>query len=782
MQTLWSRAAQAQSVCRCRICLHSTHAVTRRSTTAASKRRFTFADIFTACYGTILGTATFIDARHKNQRREQLDAELDRARAALNKLDVGPRQETVNGEAGAPLAAMSAETPSLSELSAFLQPWRGDESVRPLLEELKSLCNLKFRPLARQTWMQKQLDWVNLEAAVAAEEFNRSLRVQEPQTAASLADTTIAVLSLVDRLLQLTEVPKRRRWEGEAQTTCHAENIIAELDDLKRKLDYPSYQFPTADPDYAWHVRSCLNSSIRRVFHQAVTSRETVGRICYNLLTAGVPPSIHTYNTLIVGFNRMQRPDLAQVVVDSYLDKTTLSATDQTLICLLSHYQGPGGKEGFREAVQKMRGVREDGLHFATICNDSDAFNWTRTRRRGRPKANRTDVTFDHLIRGWIYHEELGIACMTFVACLRNGASLPVYTLCDLFKGCLAAADFSSARKLLTGIIDNFDNFQAYLSQIMDTNPTTLIQGLLRDLHQIINICWLPFGEIFGETEKKYAAAAESLKAMVSDLTAQVEGQGTPQFPSLLSDTANHLQPTLNPSNFATSRQYHTQLRRRTVTEFEELYSRIAMLVSIERRYGDLEERALNLGAALKAVIIEIKTGYSIDVEPIMPLNFIGTPIFEKQRFATRRALSLLDVSSDCLTIEDVASQLLRNIPDKAVIGPLEENENWKRLTIPTLISFFFGTADSTRSYEGPYEDLEEQLHAITESIKALIFSHLTEERQQRLLYSHGHYHTGGIRRLRASLRLDMKHNLPEVLQMSTEPHEAGWETALLQG
>ncbi|KAI0512899.1 hypothetical protein F5B22DRAFT_613658 [Xylaria bambusicola] len=770
MQTLWSRAAQAQSACRCRICLHSTNALTRRTTTAASRRRVTGADLFTACYTTILGTATFIDAHRKNQRREQLDGELSRARAALTQLNVCPGQETTDEEHAATLGTVPAGTLS-SELSGCLQPWKGDKSVRPLLEELKSLCNLTFRPVARQSWLEKQVDWVNVEAAIVIEEFNPSIKLREPLSHQSLAATTTTVLRLVGNLLRLTRVPSSRRAQDEAQPTNQAEdNIFAELEILRREQDFPGYQFPTVDPDYTWHIRGCLNRSIRRIFHQAVTPRETVGRISYNLLTVGVPPTIHTYNTLIVGFNRMQRPDLAQAVIDSYLDETAWPATDQTLICLLSHYRGPGGKEGFREAVQKMRGGREDGLHLATVCDEMYEMKRDRSsRKRWKAGAKRTNATFNHLIKGWLYHEDVGIACMTFVACLRHGASLPVHTLHELLRGCLATADFSSARKLLTGIVDNFENFKTYLTWAISAHTVAVVQRLLQSLHQIINICWLPFSEIFGETEKKYATAATSLQAVMSHMAAQLEAQDESLLPSVLSDTSEQLASASGETDAVISPEDNTKLSKRTLTESERLYARIAMLVSIERRFGDLEERVQNLDAALKAAAIEAKTGHSIDVEPIMSPTFLGTPTYEKQRFATRRALSLLDVWDANLTIEDVAIQLFRNIPDKALIGPLEENGNWKRLSIPTLISFFNSTTVSTRSYDGPYEHLEERLEAIKDSTRALIFSHLTQDRQQRVMYNYGFYYNVGTRRLRSYLHANMKYNLPGVLQTSFE-------------
>ncbi|TGJ87214.1 hypothetical protein E0Z10_g1510 [Xylaria hypoxylon] len=757
MQTLWSRAAQAQSSCCCRICQHSTNALTRRSTTAASRRRVTVADLFTACYTTILGTATIIDARRKNQRRQELDGELDRVRTSLKQFDVGGHHDSLDGENGVPGVGASAPR----KIPAYITSRRGIESVRPFLEELKSIYNISYPPLARQSWMQDQMSWANIEAAIATEEQNPKVKLWEPLSHQSLADSTAMVLDLVDELLR-----KTRRAHSEAQIPDHAEEgILRELEDLRRVHDVPSYQFPTADSRYSTHIRARLTRSIGRIFNQAGTLRETVGRICYNLLTVGVPPTIHTYNMLIAGFNRIQRPDLAQVVINSYLDKTTWPATDQTVICMLNHYRGPGGKEGFREVVQRMRGVKGDGLHLATIGEDRDYHNRLSWNLK-YPKAKRTDVIFDHLIRGWLYHEEVEIACMTFVACLRSNGLLPVHTLQELFNGCLATVNFSNARKLLVGIDQNFENFKSYLLWIMENNKRAVAQKTT-SLHQIINICWLPFGEIFGETHQIYEAAATSLKLIISHLGAELAVQ----------KAASRLPPSVH-LEFAISNLDPANLSKITLGESETVYAKIAMLVSIQRRFDDLEERVQNLVAAFNATIISLKTGYNIEARGVLLSDYLYTRPGENQRIAMRRALSQIDVSNDSLTIKDIASQLFRRIPNQDLIRQLEGNDNWKRLSIPTLISFFGNNATLSRlsrpckeeeEFSQPYQQLKQQVDAANGSIRALIFTHLPNLRQKQVMYGYGGYYNVATRKLRSYLHVELKYRRLGVLQTTSE-------------
>ncbi|KAI0420330.1 hypothetical protein F5X98DRAFT_331835 [Xylaria grammica] len=768
MLALWSRAAQVQSCCRCRMCQHSTQTLTRRSTTTASRRRVTVADIFTACYTTILGTAAIIDGRQKIQRQQELDGELDRLRTSLKQFGVQGHQDPRDQKNG--VSGSRAHAPR--KIPTYIRSRRGKERVSPFLEELKSICNITYRPLAHQSWMQDNVRWAEIEAAVADEAQNPRVRIREPLSSDSLADTTMTIIDLVDELLRRVEEHPSRRVQDEAQISNHAkeDRLLEELESFRRGNEIPGYQFPSAEPIYSVRIRAQLNKAIRRIFNQAVPSRETVGRICYNLLTVGVPPTIHTYNILIAGFNRIERPDLAQAVIDSYLDRTTWPATDQTVVCMLNHYRGPGGKEGLREVVQRMRGAREDGLHLATLDGES-SYRYHLSSKQQCQKGTRNDVTFDHLIRGWLYHEEVEIACMTFVACLRNGVLLPVNTLQELFTGCLATADYSNARKLLIGIHRNFEKFKSYLSWIMEGQTTAAVRGLLRSLHQIINICWLPFGEIFGPTFEVYKIVATSLLAIIGHVDAQLELQEMtpPSAQHTLKSPTYHLK-------FAISNLNKDKLSTRTLTKSERIYARIAMLVSVDRRFGDLEESLQSLVAAFNAAIISVKTGYHIDGGSILLSDTLGSQAFEDRRFAMRRALSQIDVLGNSLTIEDVASQLFRRIPNPALIGQLEENGNWKRLRIPILISFFGSNTASPRilrprdedDFSEAYNQVREQFYARKESIRALLFAHLSEYTQKRALYYHG-YNNIGLRKLRTFLHKDLKYRLPYVLQTRKE-------------
>lgn len=784
MQTVWSRAVQAQSTCRCRTCLHSTHALARRSTTFAPKRRVSVADIFTACYTTILGTATIIDHQRKEKKRRELDGQLDRARASLNQSALQYAQGCSEGEDDA--LDEGASTPK--RLPTYLKGRAGNASVRPLLEELKALYNITYHPIGRQWWMQDQVDWADIEVAVAAEEQDPNAVVREPQGAAQLSDTASTILRLADVLIQQSASDKSERPQDQVQVPDAAgEAVFKELEELIHGNDFPGYRSPFDDVVYTARIRDLLNKSIRRIFNQAVTSRETVGRICYNLITAGVSPTIHTYNTLIAGFNRMQRPDLAQTVIDSYLEQTKWPATEQTLVCLLNHYRGPGGREGMRDIVQRMRGAKEDGLHLASL--HEDRYNQTRLFREERhvffsagrvPKFTRTDETFDRLIRGWLYHQEVDIACMTFVASLRNGASIPANTLQELFRGCLATANFSNARKLVIGIIKNLSLFKVYLSVVIENNTTTIARQILQSLRQIITICWLPFGEIYGWSWRKYGASTVPLKSMISRLDMQLEAQDTTR----LFDALHSSEPLLTRLEDGNAILDEIKLNRRPMVLSDRAYTSVARLASIARRCGDLEQKTRVLIAAANAIIIDIQTSFDVDRRSVLLSDPYRGRVLKEQRFALSRALNEVDLYDTSLTMRDITSQLFWQIPNSALIDQLGEHGNWKRVGIRTLISLFGHDATTPRkrradAFDHPYRQLELQVRAMENSIRALVFTHLPENRQKRSLYYYGSYYRIPFGRLVGYLNTAMKYHLPQVAQVVSQhdrhliPHDA---------
>ncbi|KAI1826822.1 hypothetical protein F4861DRAFT_16773 [Xylaria intraflava] len=763
MQTLFPRVAQAPSSCRCRIHLHSTNALIRRSTTAAPKRRVPIADVFTACYTTILGTAAVLDARRKNRKREALDAELDRARASLRTLAASNAKsfQDVDDDELAELDAPGAPNePEPNEHVSRIQPLPSHimnlhryKSVLPFLEELRGLYNISYRPFPRQTWLQEQIDWVDMEVCVAAEQqnpeaFNQDPFYQDPKTFPQLGRMTRTILNLVDELLRLMATKDGQR-PGDIMRIpaqfAREEDIFKELESLNRGYDFPGYQLPNADQAYATRIRAALHDSLRRIFNQALSSKETVGRICYNLLATTIPPNIYTYNILIAGFNRIQRPDLAQVVIDSYLHQTLWAASDQTVICMLSHFREPGGREGLRDAVQRMRGRGKRRLRLSTLEEDSTEDDPSTEQRRVQ-RTHRTSATFDALIRGWLYHGEIRIACMTFVACLRNGASIPMHTLQGLFQVCLLAANFAIARKLLFGIFQHLEDFSTFLSGLAEDNTVTSFRELLASIHQVMDVSWYPFGEIYGESWRAYALASTTLKTILKRWDLQLEVQDGARLCSRLTNALSSAEPLLNRLELAIADLDAAKSGGQTWTVFDRAYPRLAMLVSIERRYLDLKKRSRDLGLAAKIAIIHAKTGYNMNEGAIPLSECVANRNIMHKRYALGRAVNHIDVWDPFIDVYRIKEQLFRAIPDQDLIRHLAKDYNWKRLGVQTLIFFFRrGVVDrrapKKNARDQPYWRLEEQIQAAEDSTRALLFAYLNPQKQRAAMWYYSSYY-----------------------------------------
>ena len=87
MQTVWSRVAQAQSICNCSSCISATNALSRRVTTSTSRRRIRVGNVFTVLSSSVAATAALVDSRKKDARREHWDRIISKARAEVEEVD-----------------------------------------------------------------------------------------------------------------------------------------------------------------------------------------------------------------------------------------------------------------------------------------------------------------------------------------------------------------------------------------------------------------------------------------------------------------------------------------------------------------------------------------------------------------------------------------------------------------------------------------------------------------------------------------------------------------------
>ncbi|KAI1498614.1 hypothetical protein F5X99DRAFT_411911 [Biscogniauxia marginata] len=749
MLSLLSRAAQAHASCRCRLCLRSANTIARRSTTAASRAKVSVADIFTACYTTILGTATVIDSHRKKARRKNLDEQLEKTKASLHGSSV--QDPSTRQSPGEDVADTGVSVTSKGRFA--IDHRRRSERIQ-LLRELSHLCGVPYRPPPRSLWIEDQINWARIEADVAVEASDPDYTLREPKNDHQLQRTTATIIQLVDRLLSRVQVNQSVRvqddFESNSPSLERAEATIAEFENLRWSQHWPSYEMPSAHPENAATIRSLLAESVRRIFNQAASTKEIVGKICFNLLASSVPPSIHTYNALIAGFNRIQRPDLAQIVIDSYVHDTSWPATQQTIMCLLSHYRVTDEINGLRDTVKRMRGVKDTGLHFR-ILPRTNWLNWATENYAGRKnafvlRAYRGNPIFDSIIAGWLHYGEVGNATMVFVACLRNGGSVPPRTLQTLLRACVNTVDLTAARKLVMGIAKHFGKFAATIHYVVRNSSTATSRVILNSLSHLLDICWLPYDFICSPFTKLFDQATKQLKVLVFITQAQLEVLETAE---LCISTLKSLN-TDGPLDSGIDRAIHVfdtaqTPRKRFLHTMDGCYRR-AGLLAVSMRYRDLQARIKPIAIQAKAAILKEKTGYDFDPSGLLESEFPESRVQQLRYRSICNALEHIEIRSGPMTQEDVRSQLFERLPSTVVSRRLENSGNSGKLAIRILITFYrphylVRPSHNNPGYSKSIWGLERDIINIEDDIRAILFAHVQYEKQKLLMFRYPRWH-----------------------------------------
>ena len=88
MQTVWSRVAQAQSICNCPSCLLTSSTIARRATTTPARRPIPVGNIFTLSLSSLAAGLAFADSKKKDNRRKQWDKAIGEARASVEETEI----------------------------------------------------------------------------------------------------------------------------------------------------------------------------------------------------------------------------------------------------------------------------------------------------------------------------------------------------------------------------------------------------------------------------------------------------------------------------------------------------------------------------------------------------------------------------------------------------------------------------------------------------------------------------------------------------------------------
>ncbi|KAK1999764.1 pentatricopeptide repeat domain-containing protein [Colletotrichum falcatum] len=505
MQALWSRAGRVRH-CGCKACFNAAGGMMRQSATRATPRKPTFSEMFTACYTSIMGTAAVLDAKRKDERRKDLDRQLEEARAEFAKLMENAPADTLETAPAGNIAnrykgSSGGGTNQRGEISEFfdslgrVKTW---SRVPPRSPEVETIwAEYGLEPTKRSMKALLRTDYLLLDRFLVEDETLRHIDHRAPKTIRQMRAAEDSVQQLVASLLNEKTVvgsgdSKKIRKEisnskhGDYDTQ-HLQQEVTEL----RQRSFPHYE-REVDPRALEKCSEDLNSSLRSIFEAAQPSnlRRTVAKVCYNLLISTQPPTIHTYNALIKGFDAVGLHPLASKVVKS-LFQSKLEPTQGTLVCLLNHFKETNDSGNFSNVIERMTGRDCRGMKIRRklideVREDPNLQTWALvkdvavTKKYVIERACFDSQVFAAIVEGMLSLRYLRNAVATVAFGLKLGFTFSLRTMSQLLDQCVRALDPKAALGVLGALGTKPELVEAVFSRECDqTYLAQRIQNLL---------------------------------------------------------------------------------------------------------------------------------------------------------------------------------------------------------------------------------------------------------------------------------------------------------------
>ncbi|KAK2019048.1 pentatricopeptide repeat domain-containing protein [Colletotrichum eremochloae] len=523
MQALWSRAGQARH-CGCKACFNAAGGMMRQSATRATQRKPTFSEMFTACYTSIMGTAAVLDAKRKDERRKDLDRQLEEARAEFAKLMENAPADTLETVPAGNIAnrykgALRDHKKQKSEIAEFFdslgrtQTWSRAPPRSPEVETIWAEYGLEPTKKAMRALLGT--DYVLLDRLLVEDETLRDVQHRAPKTIRQMRAAEDNVQQLVSSLLHGKAVigsgdskKIRRELDKAKHGDCDTQHLQQEVTALRQR-NYPHYE-REVDSGALKKCSADLNGSLRSIFEaaQPSNSRSTIMKVCHNLLVSSQPPTIHTYNTLIKGFDATGLHSLASSVVKS-LFQSKLEPTQGTLVCLLNHFKEMNDSGNFNNVIERMTGRDCRGMQIRRklideVLTEPLLQKWAlskdvvATKKYVIERAWFDTQVFAAIVEGMLSFRCLRNAVDTVAFGLKLGFTFSLRTMSQVLDQCVRALDPKAALGVLRAFATQPKLVEAVFSR--ECEQTYLAQRI----QNLLDIC--------GITESSPAAVAPFLR------------------------------------------------------------------------------------------------------------------------------------------------------------------------------------------------------------------------------------------------------------------------------
>ncbi|XP_044724392.1 pentatricopeptide repeat domain-containing protein [Hirsutella rhossiliensis] len=529
MQALWSRAGQSHR-CGCRPCNIALAAARRRAATAARRRKPTFAELFTACYSSVFATAAVVDAIRKEDRRRDLDRLLEEARRDLS--DLQDRE---------PFAAPEgdARTPDLSiqQMDALWRCLKTIYKTRPYMKEIHKPATVTASQLFASLRSERygcpseetlraasRTDYEELEKAVLADESDETLLSREALNKVQLLRESTSVKHLVNKFLARTlKVDKQPGTTPSFEEAC----ILA-------KTSQTTYTFRSIDSEWAKRNTVLLNRQLRSIMNNPdLRVKEKMGRVCYNLLISAHAADMHTYNTLIVAFDKAGLHGFADALVHSFFHERLLRPTPSTFVAILNHYKVTRNHGRFLYALACITGVdcRTGGKlrrrHVEDVERSPMLLDWALDVRLRTLSGSwvwehvpPTRALVEEAIYGLLHFKLFEQAASFFLTCVRWGVGLSTKVVKQVLDECVVAMDWKGALQLIRGLMTCKKQWKVMLL----TGDGATDWYLISRIYALLDLCGLrsPGGRVSAACLANLDISGSELGGLMEALEEQV--------------------------------------------------------------------------------------------------------------------------------------------------------------------------------------------------------------------------------------------------------------------
>lgn len=379
MSSFLSRVAQVRGSCHCPQCSSAVNGVSRRAAASATRRMPKHATSATLWYSGIFAAAATFDAGVKMRRREQWELaiadvrqELEQPVNVVGKPLSEERQEEqsylgARTERYRPFAELLDEHPIPT--TGMLKPRLPTNTGVPVTEHRLPPCSVYARQERRQAaetrrWSPKKL--ARVQTSVEMLQFKLFLELHKRGWSEEAAIGLAPHFS--ETILQDRDTLRRqlKARHDSFVKIGKADDHLKDYTPLQGGVGLCNYSQHGTDVERLGEVRA-LNARLGRLFHAQTTghvsSPALLSTLAYELGASPVPPNLDTFNTILLGFSKVNMPDLTDKVI-STLRQAHMRPNEISLALILQHYTDTNQSERFVHWVELMSG-KHNGLALA---------------------------------------------------------------------------------------------------------------------------------------------------------------------------------------------------------------------------------------------------------------------------------------------------------------------------------------------------------------------------------------------------------------------------------